>query len=66
MPSIKPIAFTWRHFQGELILQCIRWYCKYLISYRDLKEMMGERGLKLDHTTIYRWVQPYTPKLKSD
>lgn len=36
--------FKWRHFSGEIILQCVRWYCKYGISYRDLEEMMAERG----------------------
>ncbi len=50
MRKTKPIAFKWRHFHGEVILQCVRWYCKYGISYRDLEEMMAERGLKLDHT----------------
>ena len=47
--------FKWRHFAGELILLCVRWYCKYGISYRDLEEMMGERGVAVDHTTLYRW-----------
>jgi len=44
-------------------MQCVRWYCKYGISYRDLEEMMAERGLEIDHTTMYRWVQHYAPKL---
>ncbi|WP_131756928.1 IS6 family transposase, partial [Fluoribacter gormanii] len=57
MRSTKPIAFKWRHVQGELILQCVRWYCKYGISYRDLEEMMSARGLSVEHTTLYRWVQ---------
>jgi hypothetical protein len=43
---------------------CARWYCKYGISYRDLEEMMAERGLEIDHTTLYRWVQHYAPELK--
>ncbi|WP_131784043.1 IS6 family transposase [Legionella gresilensis] len=60
----NPSDFKWRHFHGAVILQCVRWYCKYGISYRDLEEMMKERGLKLDHTTIYRWVQQYAPELK--
>ena len=34
--------FKWRHFSGEIILQCVRWYCKYCISYRDLEEMMAD------------------------
>jgi transposase-like protein len=56
--------FKWRHFQGEIILQCVRWYCKYGISYRDLEEMMEERGVDVDHTTIYRWVQHYAPEIE--
>ena len=56
--------FKWRHFAGELILLCVRWYCKYGISYRDLEEMMAERGVAVDHTTLYRWVQRYAPELE--
>ena len=56
--------FKWRHFAGELILLCVRWYCKYGISYRDLEEMMGERGVAVDHTTLYRWTQRYAPELE--
>src|SRR5271155_3545131 len=56
--------FKWRHFQGEIILQCVRWYCRYGISYRDLEEMMEERGLSVDHTTIYRWVQHFAPEME--
>ena len=42
----------------------MRWYCRYALSYRDLKEMMAERHLAVDHTTIYRWVQHYAPELE--
>ncbi len=42
--------FKWRHFQGEIILQCVRWYCRYEISYYGLKEMMEECGIDFDHT----------------
>lgn len=55
--------FKWRHYQGDVILQCVRWYCKYGLSDRDLEEMMAERGLRVDHTTLYRWVQYYAPKI---
>ncbi|QKY00586.1 IS6 family transposase (plasmid) [Salmonella enterica subsp. enterica serovar Typhi] len=51
--------FKWRHFQGDVILWAVRWYCRYPISYRDLEEMLAERGISVDHTTIYRWVQCY-------
>jgi len=55
--------FKWRHFQADIILLCVRWYLRYALSYRDLEEMMLERGLCVDHTTIYRWVQRYAPEL---
>ena len=56
--------FKWRHYQPEIILLCVRWYLKYPLSYRQLEEMMNERGLGVDHTTIYRWVQKYSPELE--
>ncbi len=56
--------FKWRHFEAEIILLCVRWYLRYALSYRDLEEMMAERGLNVDHTTIYRWVQQYAPDLE--
>jgi len=56
--------FKWRHFEGEIILWAVRWYCRYGISYRDLEQMMGERGVPVDHSTIYRWVQRYAPEIE--
>jgi IS6 family transposase len=56
--------FKWRHFEAEIILLCVRWYLRYALSYRDLEEMMRERGLQVDHSTIYRWVQRYAPVLE--
>jgi IS6 family transposase len=56
--------FKWRHFEAEIILLCVRWYLRYSLSYRDLEELMLERGLRVDHTTIYRWVQHYAPELE--
>ncbi|GHO63666.1 IS6 family transposase [Ktedonobacter sp. SOSP1-52] len=50
--------------EAEIILLCVRWYLRYSLSYRDLEEIMGERGLHVDHTTIYRWVQRYAPELE--
>ena len=44
-------AFKLRRFHALVILQCVRWYCKYTISYRQLEEMMAERGVAVDHTT---------------
>ena len=62
MDPLNP--FKWRHHQAEIILLCVRWYLRYSLSYRDLEEMMNERGLLVDHTTIYRWVQKYAPELE--
>src|SRR5690242_13678237 len=56
--------FKWRHFETEIILLCVRWYLRYSLSYRDVEEMMAERGLSVDHTTIYRWVQRYAPEVQ--
>ena len=62
MNSEQP--FKWKHFQGEIILLCVRWYLKYALSYRNLEEIMMERGLSVDHTTIYRWVMIYAPEIE--
>ena len=57
-------AFKWKHFVGEIILQTVRWYLKYPLSYRNLEKMMAERGIKVDHTTIMRWVHQYSPEIE--
>lgn len=57
-------AFKWRHYEGSIILLCVRWYLRYGLSYRDLAEIMSERGLNIAHTTIYRWVQHFAPELE--
>ncbi len=64
MSSQRQNPFKWRHSQADIILLCVRWYLRYSLSYRDLEEMMRERGLQVDHTTIYRWVQQYAPELE--
>jgi transposase-like protein len=56
------MLFAGRHFDREVILLCVRWYLCYKLSFRDLVEMMAERGLQLAHTTILRWVRWYTPE----
>jgi transposase, IS6 family len=58
-----PTLFKWRHFLPEIILLNVRWYCRYALSYRDLEEMMQERGVEVDHSTINRWVLKYAPEL---
>jgi transposase, IS6 family len=55
--------FKWRHFEPSLILLCVRWYCRYQLSYRDVEGMMRERGLDVDHSTVFRWVQRYAPEI---
>jgi transposase, IS6 family len=55
--------FKWCHYEPGIILLCVRWYLRYQLSYRDLEEMMRERGLSVDHTTIFRWVQKYAPEI---
>ncbi len=54
----------WRHFEKEIILLNVRWYLRYPLSYRNLEEMMLDRGLKVDHTTINRWIQRYAPEIE--
>ncbi len=56
--------FRRRRFPVGIILVCVRWYCKYGISYRDLAEMMQERGVEVDPSTIMRWVHRYAPELE--
>jgi transposase-like protein len=60
IPSLKEL-FKGRHFERDIIILCVRWYLRYKLSYRDLVEMMAERGLAVSHTTIMRWVQRFVP-----
>ena len=59
----SPSPSKWRHYAPDAILLCVRWYCRYQLSYRDLEVMMHERGLNADHVTIFRWVQRYAPEI---
>ena len=63
MSQNRPALFRGRHFEDMIIILCVRWYLRYSLSYRDLEEMMVERGLSVDHVTIWRWVQRYAPIL---
>jgi IS6 family transposase len=58
-----PSLFKWRHFEADIILCAVRWYLRYTLSYRDVEELMRERGMWVDHTTVFRWVQRYAPEL---
>ncbi|KEK20344.1 IS6 family transposase [Bacillus gaemokensis] len=59
----KQSLFKWKHYQPDIILLTVRWYLRYNLSFRDLVEMMEERGLSIAHTTIMRWVHQYSPEL---
>jgi len=58
------ISFKGRHHQQDIILQCVRWYVAYSLSYRDLEELMQERGYTVDHSTVQRWVVHYGPRIE--
>jgi hypothetical protein len=58
-----PSAFTGFRFPREVIAFAVRWYLRYGLSYRDLEELLAERGVRVDHVTVYRWVQRFTPLL---
>jgi transposase-like protein len=57
------IEFKGSHFEREVILWGVRWYVAYPLSYRQLEEMMQERGVEVDHSTLNRWVLKYVPLL---
>ena len=63
MRASRPELFRGRHFRDEIIVLCVRWYLRYPLSYRNLEEIMAERGLAIDRSTIARWVLRYAPVL---
>ena len=63
LKSVKEL-FSGRHFDREIIIPCARWYLRYKLSFRDLVEMMAERGVQLAHSTVMRWVQRYVPEFE--
>ena len=56
--------FKARQFTAEVILCAVRWYLQFSISYRDLECMLADRGVRVDHTTLFRWIQAYAPELE--
>ena len=62
--AIRPAIFKWRQTEPKLIYCAVRWYLRYSLSFRDVEERLRERGLEVDHTTIWRWVQRYGPDLE--
>ena len=63
MPITAANPFKWRHYPGEIIMWCVRWYLRYPISVAQMGEMTAERGLSISASCIWRWVQIYGPEL---
>ena len=61
MTKKRPAIFRGRHFEDGIIALCVRWYLRYSLSYRDLEEIVAERGLSVDHVTVWRWVRVSLP-----
>src|SRR3989442_650746 len=59
----RPAVFKWRHFEPAIITCAVGWYLRFSLSYRNVEELLTERGLPADHTTIWRWVQRYAPEM---
>ena len=62
-PCAPPSAFAGFRFPPEVITLAVRWYLRFGLSYRDVEELLAERGIEVDHVTVYRWVQRFTPLL---
>src|SRR5205809_1235153 len=62
-PSRPSSAFAGYQFPPEVIVLAVRWYLRYGLSYRDLEELLAERGVEVDHVTVFRWVQCFMPLL---
>ncbi|MCF6305289.1 MAG: hypothetical protein L3J33_07955 [Rhodobacteraceae bacterium] len=58
-------GFPFKHhrFPPEIILLAVRWYCRYALSYRDVRDMLSERGIEVDASTVYRWVLKFGPEI---
>src|SRR6476660_1494175 len=63
VPSISGL-FKWRQFEPEVILLAVGWYLRFSLSYRDVEELLAERGLHADHVTVWRWGQRYAPEME--
>src|SRR6267143_1906737 len=63
VPPVLSSAFMGFRFPAEIIVLAVRWYLRYGLSYRDVEELLGERGIEVDHVTVFRWVQRFTPLL---
>jgi len=63
MPITPTDPFKGRHFAGEVIVLCVRWYLRYPLAYEHVAELLAERGIDVDPSCIWRWVQVYAPEL---
>jgi IS6 family transposase len=63
MPINPHNPFKGRHYPGEVIVLCVRWYLRYPLSYEHVTELVAERGVEVDASCIWRWVQAYAPEL---
>ena len=64
MPISSSNPFKWRHYPGEVIITCVRWYLRFPLAYEHVAELIKERGLAIDASCIWRWVQAYGPELE--
>src|SRR5215470_11053053 len=62
MPITSTNPFKGRHFPGEVIVLCVRWYLRYPLAYQHVSELLAERGVQVDPSCIWRWVQAYAPE----
>ena len=63
LPAVPTSAFAGFRFPPEVIVLAVRWYLRFGLSYRDIEELLAERGIEVDHVTLYRWVHRFTPLL---
>ncbi|MEX1009006.1 MAG: IS6 family transposase [Acidimicrobiia bacterium] len=63
VPAVPSSAFAGFRFPPDVIVLAVRWYLRFGLSYRDVEELLAERGIEVDHVTVYRWVQRFTPLL---
>ena len=61
--AVARSAFAGFCFPPDVIVLAVRWYLRFALSYRDVEDLLAERGVEVDHVTIYRWVQRFTPLL---
>jgi IS6 family transposase len=62
-PPVACSAFAGFYFPPDVTVLAVRWYLRFALSYRDVEELLADRGIEVDHVSIYRWVQRFTPLL---